>query len=85
MKDVTGAKTPIVKIPYRLFEMLLRTYAIFDRNPPFTVNQLEALVTPDVFEVIDCPGIFGVPATPLNEALRKSYLDPRYSHITLDF
>ena len=28
-------------------------------------------MTPDVFEVIDWPGIFGVKATPLTEALRR--------------
>ena len=36
----------------------LRLYALFDRDPPFTTKQLEALVTPDIFEVIDWPGIF---------------------------
>lgn len=85
MKDVTESKTPIIKIPYWLFEGLLRTYAVFDRNPPFTVNQLEALVTPDVFEVIDWPGIFGVESTPLRDAMQKTYLDPEYSHIVLEF
>ena len=29
-------------------------------DPPFTTSQLKALVTPDIFEVIDWPGIFGV-------------------------
>lgn len=85
MRDVTDARTQILTIPYGLFAFMLRAYAIFDRDPPFTVNQLEALVTPDIFEVIDWPGIFGVQATPLREALVKTYLDPSYSHITLEF
>ena len=46
---------------------------LFDRDPPFTTKQLEALVTPDVFEVIDWPGIFGVKATPLKAALAETY------------
>jgi nucleoside-diphosphate-sugar epimerase len=85
VKQATGAKTHIQKIPYGLFWTLLKVNAIFDSDPAFTVGQLKALVTPDVFEVIDWPGIFGVRATPLQEALNKTFRDPVYSHITLDF
>jgi len=85
LREAIGARTPIVKVPYRLFWMLLRLYAIFDRDPPFTTKQLEALVTPDEFEVIDWPGIFGVRATPLRAALRETFQDDRYSQIALDF
>lgn len=85
IRAVCGIKTPIVKIPYGVFKLLLQTYALFDRNPPFTTHQLEALVTPDEFEVIDWPAIFGVPSTPLDEALRQTFLHPVYSGITLKF
>jgi hypothetical protein len=56
-----------------------------DRNPAFTTKQLEALVTPDIFEVIDWPGIFDVSATPLKQALDETFRDPVYSDVTLDF
>jgi nucleoside-diphosphate-sugar epimerase len=85
VKVSTGAKAPIITIPYSLFGLLLKTYALVDKNPPFTVNQLEALVTPDVFEVIDWPEIFGVKPTPLKAALDISYRDPTYSQIALEF
>ena len=85
MKSITGARTSIVKIPYWVFDAMLRTYAVFDRNPPFTTHQLKALVTPDVFEVIDWPGIFGVPATPLERALDETFNHPKYSKIELEF
>jgi nucleoside-diphosphate-sugar epimerase len=85
VKRATGARTPIVKIPYGLFQLLLTAYGLFDKDPPFTVKQLKALVTPDVFEVIDWPTEFGVKATPLREALRETFQDPTYSHIVLDF
>ena len=85
LKAVTGARAAIMPIPYGLFRALLAAYAVIDRNPPFTTSQLEALVTPDVFDVIDWPGIFGVPATPLREALEITFLDPHYSSITLEF
>jgi len=85
VKAATGAKARIVHIPYSLFGLLLRTNALFDKNPAFTVKQLEALVTPDVFEVIDWPGIFKVRATPVQEALNVTFRDPVYSTVTLDF
>jgi nucleoside-diphosphate-sugar epimerase len=85
IKEITKARARIVYIPYDLFWLLLRVYALADRNPPFTTNQLEALVIPEVFPIIDWPQIFGVRETPLREALAESYLDPRYSGITLSF
>ncbi|MDI1289988.1 MAG: NAD(P)-dependent oxidoreductase, partial [bacterium] len=85
IRKVDGGRTPIIKIPVSLFAFLLRTYALFDRDPPFTVAQLEALTTPDIFEVIDWPGIFGVTATPLQEALEATFHDPKYSEVELRF
>ena len=85
IRDTDGSRTPIVRIPVWLFSFLLKTYAIFDRNPPFTTAQLKALRTPDVFEVIDWPGIFGVRATPLREALSATLKDPAYADVELTF
>jgi nucleoside-diphosphate-sugar epimerase len=85
VKEACGARAPIVRIPYSAFWLLLWVYGLFDRDPPFTTKQLEALVTPDVFEVIDWPGIFGVKATPLKAALAETYRDPVYSQIVLEF
>lgn len=85
VRTATRARTPIVRIPYGLFRALLSAYALVDRNPPFTTKQLKALVTPDEFDVIDWPGIFGVRATPLDEALEITFNDPRYSQVALQF
>jgi nucleoside-diphosphate-sugar epimerase len=85
VRDICGARAAIVPIPYRMFWCLLKLYALFDRDPPFTTIQLEALVTPDVFEVIDWPGIFGVSATPLRAALEQTFHDPVYSKVVLEF
>jgi len=85
VKKATDAKARICKIPYRVFWGLLKINSLIDSNPAFTVGQLEALVTPDVFEVIDWPAIFGVRATPLQEALDATFRDPVYSRIVLDF
>jgi len=85
IRQVVAAKTPIVKIPYRLFHVLLAVWSLFDKNPPFTTQQLAALVAKDEFEIIDWPGIFGVPLTPFKAALAETFHHPEYSKIALGF
>ncbi|HKN87388.1 MAG TPA: hypothetical protein VJV04_11045, partial [Nitrospiraceae bacterium] len=84
VKEATAARAHILTIPYWLFWVLLKTYSVFDRKPMFTVAQLKALTTPDVFEVIDWPAIFNVRTTPLAEALNTTFRDPRYSKVVLE-
>lgn len=85
IKSATGTRTPVVKIPYSLFYALLWTWALFDKNPPFTTQQLTALIAKDEFEVIDWPGKFGVPLTPFKAAIQETFNDPLYSDIVLEF
>ncbi|MGE0800688.1 MAG: NAD-dependent epimerase/dehydratase family protein [Lautropia sp.] len=85
IRRVTGARTRIQRIPYGLFLMLLRLWAVFDRNPPFTADQLKALVAHDEFEVIDWEAIFGVEATPFAVAIEQTFTDPRYGSVVLEF
>lgn len=79
------SRTVIVKIPYSLFFALLWIWAVFDRNPPFTTQQLDALVAKDEFEVIDWPNIFGVPYTPFAQAIDETFNHPVYSKVVLEF
>lgn len=83
--DIVKPKARIVHIPYGLFWALLFVYGKFDRNAPFTTHQLEALVIPEIFPVIDWPGLFGVTPTPLRDALEETFCDPRYAGVVLDF
>ena len=83
--DIVKPRARIFHIPYTMFWVLLWLYARVDRNPPFTTGQLEALVIPETFPVIDWPSEFGVTATPLHRALSETYLDPEFSKITLSF
>lgn len=85
IKKSTKAKTSVIRIPYSLFYVLLWIWAIFDKNPPFTTQQLTALTAKDEFEVIDWPGIFGVPYTPFSKAIHETFCDPKYSKIVLEF
>jgi len=64
---------------------LLAVWAIFDKNPPFTTQQLAALTAKDEFEVIDWPGIFGVKYTPFAAAIEETFNDPVYSKVVLEF
>lgn len=81
----TGARAWVINIPYGLFWLLLKLYALIDRDPPFTTKQLEALVTPDEFEVIPWWEIFTVPATPFPDAVRQTFAPGRYTDVVLDF
>ena len=85
IKRATRAGAAIVKIPYGLFYGLLWLWALFDRNPPFTTQQLAALVAKDEFEVIDWPGKFGVRCTPFAEAMEETFRHPVYSNVVLEF
>lgn len=85
IKRSTGAGTVILCIPLWLFYALLWVWGLFDKNPPFTTQQLDALSAKDEFEVIDWPGMFGVRSTPFKEAIHETFNDPRYSHVVLKF
>ena len=85
IKRATKVHTPIVHIPYVIFYGLLWIWSLFDRNPPFTTQQLSALRAKDEFEVIDWPGIFGVPYTPFKKAIDETFNDPRYGSVVLEF
>jgi nucleoside-diphosphate-sugar epimerase len=85
IKRVTGAKALVTKIPYGLFYALIWTWALVDKNPPFTTQQLAALSAKDEFEVIDWPGIFGVSYTKFSDAIDETFNDPTYSKIVLEF
>jgi nucleoside-diphosphate-sugar epimerase len=85
IKRATGMKVYIAKIPFYLFFSLLWVWGLFDKNPPFTTQQLQALSAKDEFEVIDWPGIFGVPHTPFAKAVNETFNDPVYSKVVLEF
>jgi nucleoside-diphosphate-sugar epimerase len=85
VKEASKVSTRLICIPYSFFWILLWAYALLDKDPPFTTRQLEALVIPETFEVIDWPAIFGVRATPLGEGLRETFQHPVYSNVALDF
>lgn len=85
IKKAVRSNTLIVHIPYSLFWILLKIYALFDRDPPFTAEQLKALVARDEFEVIPWSEIFHVTPTPFASAIETTFGDNPYSNIILKF
>ena len=85
IKKAITSKCQIIHIPYSFFSLLLRFWALFDSNPPFTASQLKALTAGDAFEVIDWPTIFGVQPTPFVKAMDETFNDPEYSRVELEF
>ena len=85
IRRAIGVKAGIIRIPYRLFHGLIWLWGLMDKNPPFTVQQLEALRAKDEFEIIDWPHIFATPYTPFEKAINMTFNDPIYSKVILEF
>jgi nucleoside-diphosphate-sugar epimerase len=85
IRRATGARVLIANVPYPLFYTLLWIWGLFDRNPPFTTQQLAALRAKDEFEIIDWPTIFNVPCTPFAQAIDQTFNHPQFGSIALEF
>jgi nucleoside-diphosphate-sugar epimerase len=79
IRDVKALRTPIVRIPYGLFDALLRLYALFSDKPPFTSSQLKALTAGDDFSGVDIETTFGFRPTPFAAGIRETFCHPVYS------
>ena len=84
IRDVKGLRTPIVRIPYGLFDALLRLYALFSDKPPFTSSQLKALTAGDDFSGVDIEQTFGFKPTPFAEGIRETFCHPVYSKYVVE-
>lgn len=85
LKRASNGRARIVYIPYTLFWVLIKTYGLIFKDPPFTTTQLEALVIPEEFDIIDWPQIFDVSATRTEDALTETFQHPQYSKVELQF
>lgn len=85
IKKTIASKAVVLHIPITIFSFLLSVWAIFDKNPPFTVSQLKALRIKEEFEVIDWQTIFSVKETPFSSAIEETFSHPKYSQINLKF
>jgi nucleoside-diphosphate-sugar epimerase len=84
IRGVKQLRTPIVRIPYGLFDALLRLYALFSDKPPFTSSQLKALTAGDDFKGVDIAQTFGFDPTPFSSGVRETFCHPVYSRYTVE-
>jgi len=75
-----GLKRLFVPIPVPLFGLLMNSYALITRKPPFTAEQMRALVAGDVFPVESWRKEFGVEYTPFEDAIRETFNSPYYDY-----
>lgn len=83
IKKVMGLHTVILCIPFWLFKYLMKFYAVFSSHPPFTAQQLDALVAGDYFKGDPWWDIFEIPATPFSDAIEETFGHNEYSEIVL--
>ncbi len=84
IKAQTKAKALVIKIPFIIFDWLLKIYALFSKNPPFTSQQLHALVAGDYFKGVDMKKEFAITPTPFDKALQETFCDTRFNRIVLE-
>jgi nucleoside-diphosphate-sugar epimerase len=85
IRRAVRARCVLVFIPVPVFGFLLRVWAKFDKNPPFTDQQLKALIAGDEFADTDWPQRFGITPTPFEKAIDETFNDPTYSDVVLEF
>jgi len=85
IKKTVHAKCLILSIPYGVFWILLKTYSLFSSNPPFTTDQLKALMSSDEFELIPWWDVFNVTSTPFAEAVEDTFNHQEYAKYVLKF
>lgn len=85
IRSAVGARCLLVRIPPKLFRLLLWLWSLVDRNPPFTVQQLDALLANEEFEMTDWPEKFDVPVTTFKSAIGYTFGHPVFSSVVLEF
>lgn len=84
IKKIKHLKIVFIYLPYWLFYFLLKVYALFSKNPPFTADQLRALCAGDDFPLTDWWSEFGVTVTPFVTAMEETITDERYNQYILE-
>jgi len=83
IKKVKKFRTIILKMPYNIFYLLMKTYSLFSKKPPFTTDQLKALTAGDYFIPDKWQEDFNIKQTSFKSAIEETFTDTRYSDIIL--
>jgi nucleoside-diphosphate-sugar epimerase len=83
IKKVKKLRTLIIHLPFWFFSLLMRSYAVFSKYPPFTNDQLIALTAGDDFKGVDTEQVFGVKQMDFEAAMDETYNHPEHSKVIL--
>ncbi len=83
IKAAAGVKTPLLHLPIPIFRFLLKIYAVFSAYPPFTADQLDALIAGDEFTGVDMQKEFNVTPTPFTEAITETFTTEPYCRVVI--
>jgi len=83
IKKVKKLRTLIIHLPFWFFSLLMRTYALFSKYPPFTNDQLLALTAGDDFSGVDTEKVFGVKQQAFEAAMDETFNHPEHSKVVL--
>ncbi len=75
-----GLKRWYVHLPLPIFGFLMNIYAFIARKPPFTSDQMKALVAGDEFPIEPWQKQFGVRYTPFAQAIKETFHSPCYKY-----
>lgn len=75
-----GLKRLYVNIPLPLFGFMMNVYAFLTRKPPFTSDQMKALVAGDEFPIENWQKQFNVKYTTYENAIRETFNSPYYRY-----
>ncbi len=79
--EIKKIKRLILPLPVPLFAFLMNAYAAITGNPPFTEDQLNALLAGDIFKGDWWWDEFGVSCTKFEHAFRDMIARPEYKYI----
>lgn len=71
IKDIFNIKNPVVVIPTSLLKAFILVNQFVSRNPKFTMDQIESLISGEKFKGDDWAGIFDIIPTKFSEGVKK--------------
>ena len=83
IRAAAGAKTLLLHLPIPVFRLLLKIYSVFSADPPFTADQLDALIAGDEFTGVDMQQAFNVTPTPFARAITETFTAEPYCRVVI--
>ena len=75
-----GLKRIFIPLPISIFGLLMNSYALITNKPPFTSEQMKALVAGDLFPIESWCKEFKVKYTPFEDAIKETFNSQYYEY-----